>query len=251
MKLTPANRIHCNRAWSTATHFCGICGARLLRPARWTHRRIALALAAATVVIAAMVGVGIATTAGTGSPGAACNDENAIRRVRAGVVRVSTSESVGTGVVVQDGLVLTAAHVIGRANVFVGPDDDLTVGAVIFVDETLDLALISADTGGMRAVEFSDERDLTAGDQLLALGYALDLPGAATTTSGVFSALRQDGDVTFVQTDTPLNRGNSGGPLFTVCGKVVGINVGVAEQAQNINFALGASEVERALRERE
>jgi S1-C subfamily serine protease len=83
----------------------------------------------------------------------------------------------------------------------------------------------------------------------VAVGYALDLTGGPSVTSGIISsvqrtvqaqdasgAVRTYRDV--LQTDAALNPGNSGGPLVTLDGKVVGVNVAGSTQAENIGFAV-------------
>ena len=78
------------------------------------------------------------------------------------------------------------------------------------------------------------------GDEVVAMGYALDLPGTATFTRGMVSAFRADmfGSLTALQTDTAINPGNSGGPLVDLNGRVVGVNTAGALEAVGINFAI-------------
>ena len=86
---------------------------------------------------------------------------------------------------------------------------------------------------------------LQVGDQLVAIGNALDLSGGPTVTTGIVSAtgrsLAEENGVELtdmIQTDTAINPGNSGGPLLNMAGQVVGINTAIAGQAQNIGFAI-------------
>ena len=77
--------------------------------------------------------------------------------------------------------------------------------------------------------------DLQLGDQLIAVGYALDLTGEPSVTAGILSAkdrtiTEENGEqlVNLLQTDTAINPGNSGGPLLNGRGEVVGINTAIA-----------------------
>jgi hypothetical protein len=159
---------------------------------------------------------------------------------------VQTTYGIGTGVILggSDAL-LTAAHVVedGRVVVVTFQDGSVTPGVVSSRDAVRDLALISIDTAGRDTVPVGDENELVPGDTLLAWGYALDLPGEPSLTQGTFSGLRTIEDVKHIQTDAPLNPGESGGPLFTVCGDLVGIVVGGFSAFQGLNFAVAVSEV--------
>ena len=106
----------------------------------------------------------------------------------------------------------------------------------------------SAPTCTPLAVGNSD--DLQLGDQLIAVGYALDLTGEPSVTAGILSAkdrtiTEENGEqlVNLLQTDTAINPGNSGGPLLNGRGEVVGINTAIAGQAQNIGFAIAITPV--------
>jgi Trypsin-like peptidase domain len=176
---------------------------------------------------------------------APCNDETAIGMVRRSVVRISTDAAVGTGIVVGDNQILTNAHVVqDNDKVRVQSQDGGEEGMVVGTDNTVDLALIQAATQALPAVKFADSSLLKPGQRLLAIGYALDLPGEPSTTAGIFSALREIDGVHYVQTDAPINPGNSGGPLFTQCGEVVGLNT--AGTRTGIGFAIDAATLRTA-----
>lgn len=174
--------------------------------------------------------------------------------MRPAVVRVSTLSAVGTGIVVGDDRILTNAHVVeGSTSVKIDSQSGSDTGSVIASDPVLDVALIRAPTGNIPPVTFADGSTLRAGQRLLALGYALDLPGEPSTTAGVFSALRSIDNVDYIQTDTPINPGNSGGPLFTQCGEVAGINTFALRdrttEIQNVGFAIDGALLKRAVRD--
>lgn len=200
----------------------------------------ALGLAASLAMIACQ-------SASTSIPATPCSDESAIAAIRSAVVRVSTDTgSVGTGIVVRDGKVVTNAHVVGSASaVQVNTVGGERTGTVVGTDEVVDLGLIDVDTSGLRPVSWTDAGTLNAGQRLLAIGFALDLPGEPSTTAGVFSALRTLEGVDYVQTDAPLNPGSSGGPLLTGCGQIVGMNT-LGNQA-GFGLAIRSDVIERAI----
>jgi serine protease Do len=87
--------------------------------------------------------------------------------------------------------------------------------------------------------------DITIGEEVVAIGYAEGLPGQATVTTGIVSAVRTLSDhygnwEQYIQTDAAINGGNSGGPLVNLKGEVIGINTWgfVAEDIEQLNFAI-------------
>lgn len=172
-----------------------------------------------------------------------CTDENAIGTVRRSVVRISTDAAVGTGIVVGQDQILTNAHVVeDNGKVRVQSQDGAEEGTVVGTDKVIDLALIQAATHNLPAVKFADTSALKPGQRLLAIGFALDLPGEPSNTAGIFSALREIDGVHYVQTDASINPGNSGGPLFTQCGEVVGLNT--AGTRTGIGFAIDSTQLQ-------
>jgi serine protease Do len=139
--------------------------------------------------------------------------------------------SLGSGFILSnDGYILTNNHVVdGADSVTVRLQDRRTLTAkVIGTDPNYDIALLKVDAGGLPAVSIGDSRTLKPGQWVLAIGspFGLDY----TVTQGIVSAVGRNlgsGDqpyTSFIQTDVPINRGNSGGPLFNLQGQVVGIN---------------------------
>ena len=102
--------------------------------------------------------------------------------------------------------------------------------------------MIKVDGSDMARLEFGSSSDIGIGSEVIALGYALDLPGSATLTKGVVSAIRTEvfGSLSAIQTDTVINPGNSGGPLMDSQGRVVGINTAglIGQGIQGINLAI-------------
>ncbi len=167
-------------------------------------------------------------------------------------------EGVGTGVIISaDGNILTNAHVVADATevrVLLFGQTEPVAATVIGTDPGNDLALIDIDGDGHVAAGFADAASVFVGDPVVAIGYALDLPGEASVTNGIISALSRtmltdegalDG---LLQTDAAISSGNSGGPLVDAFGLVVGINTAVARGSQtsaanNIGFAISVPEI--------
>ena len=139
-------------------------------------------------------------------------------------------------------MIVTNAHVVGD-DLFVTvtlSDGSVLWGPVLGLSEHEDIALVDIEAHEMSVMEIGSTVETVVGDEVLALGFAYDLPGTASLSRGVVSAFRPNafGTLTAIQTDTALNPGNSGGPLFDTQGRVVGINTAVLDQAEGINFAI-------------
>jgi S1-C subfamily serine protease len=162
--------------------------------------------------------------------------------------QTQSGQAAGSGFVLSaDGYIATNNHVVdGATNITVDFHDGTTVTAkVVAADPNSDLAVLKVDRTGLTPLPIGSSSGLEVGDQLVAIGNALDLSGGPTVTTGIVSAtgrsLSEENGVTLtnmIQTDTAINPGNSGGPLLNMAGQVVGINTAVAGQAQNIGFAI-------------
>jgi serine protease Do len=138
------------------------------------------------------------------------------------------ARSLGSGFIVSaDGKILTNAHVVEGADEIRVKLSDRTekVAKVLGIDKATDVALLKIDAKDLRPVKFGDSDRLEVGEWVLAIGSPFSLE--YTATHGIVSALGRELNanyVPFIQTDVPVNPGNSGGPLFNMRGEVVGIN---------------------------
>jgi putative serine protease PepD len=170
--------------------------------------------------------------------------------------------SVGTGVVIsEDGEILTNAHVVAgstEVRVRLPGETEPIVADLVAADAGNDLALLRIDRDGLAPVTFAPTSEVQLGDEVLAIGFALDLDGEPSVTLGIVSALDRtiitelgalDG---LIQTDAAISSGNSGGPLVDAQGRIVGINTAVARSdpmtaATNVGFAISTDEVDEVL----
>ncbi|HET7722640.1 MAG TPA: trypsin-like peptidase domain-containing protein [Acidimicrobiales bacterium] len=183
-----------------------------------------------------------------------------LAKVQPGVVYIHTqasrggrffpSQGAGTGVVLTaDGEVLTNAHVVAGATsirINLPGETQAREATLVAADSGNDLALLKiTGASNLKTVELGNSGDLRVGDDVVAIGNALDLKGGFTVTRGIVSALNrsigaEDGASLsgLIQTDAAINPGNSGGPLVNSAGQVIGINTAVDGQGQNIGFAI-------------
>ncbi|MGD9800059.1 MAG: trypsin-like peptidase domain-containing protein, partial [Parvularculaceae bacterium] len=158
--------------------------------------------------------------------------------------------SLGSGFIVDPkGIVVTNNHVIDNADqVTVTMSDGREFKAAIrAVDRETDIAVLELETPPAKLpyVNFGDSNTARVGDWVMAIGNPFGLGG--TVTVGIISARNRDIDAgnfdDFIQTDAAINRGNSGGPLFDMTGKVIGINTAIYSQtggSVGVGFAVPA-----------
>jgi S1-C subfamily serine protease len=174
-----------------------------------------------------------------------------------------TGEAVGTGLVVSpDGEILTNAHVVVDASeirVRLAGDTEPTEAQLVALDVGNDLALLKINGSNLPVAPFAPAGQVALGDEVVAIGFALDLDGDPSVTLGIVSALdrtlitQNEGALDgLIQTDAAISSGNSGGPLVDASGRVVGVNTAVARSdvstaATNVGFAIAIEEVETVL----
>ena len=184
-----------------------------------------------------------------------------VKQVRPAVVRIQTISGSGSGVIFETqgrtGYVVTNHHVVeGEVQVSVIVNDSTTYrGSVLGTDSVRDLAVLSICCDNFQALPFGNAATLQPGDEVVAIGYALGLPGEATVTRGIVSAVRYDpaysSDV--IQTDAAINPGNSGGPMLSMSGKILGINTFRYDESQSgrptegLGFAISGTTVQQQI----
>ncbi len=138
--------------------------------------------------------------------------------------------SLGSGFIIDpSGYIVTNNHVIeGADQISITLNDGTTLPAkLVGRDEKTDLALLKVSSKKpLPAARFDDSDTARIGDWVIAIGNPFGL--GSTVTAGIVSARNRDIEAgpydDFIQTDAPINRGNSGGPLFDMAGNVVGVN---------------------------
>ena len=184
-----------------------------------------------------------------------------IQQVRPAIVRIETNTSTGSGAIFdtqgQTGYVITNHHVIEDASqvTVIVNDSSRYPGTVLGSDPTRDLAVVRICCAQFTTLPFGDASRLKAGDEIIAIGYAIGLPGQATVTRGIISAIRYDQEyrTDVIQTDAAINPGNSGGPMLSTDGKILGINTFGIELSQSgrplegLNFAISGTTVQQLI----
>jgi len=171
-------------------------------------------------------------------------------------------QDIGSGFIISaDGLVVTNKHVVANPKAVykvITKDDKTYEVKKIYRDPVNDLAILKIETNGLKPVEMGDSDKLKVGQFVIAIGTALG-EFRHTVTTGVISGLGRgitagsplEGYVerldNVIQTDAAINPGNSGGPLLNSASQVVGINVAVAAQGQNIGFAIPINVIKEAI----
>jgi serine protease Do len=143
------------------------------------------------------------------------------------------TRAMGSGFIIDaSGYVVTNHHVIDDGNTITVTlnDGSQYAAEVVGTDPKTDLALLKIDTEkSLPSVSFGDSDHARVGDWVVAIGNPFGLGGTATT--GIISARGRDIQSgpfdDYIQIDAPINRGNSGGPLFDTSGRVVGVNTAI------------------------
>ena len=155
----------------------------------------------------------------------------------------SDSYSWGSGIVVSsDGYILTNTHVIDegeRATVQLY-DGTTCAAKLVAADSQSDVAILKIEKTGLTPAVFASSKNIRTGDAVCAIGNPLSPDYSLTMTSGIISATSREisyngAVMKLLQTDTSINEGNSGGPLFNDSGQVIGItNMKIVSSFSNI-----------------
>ncbi len=165
----------------------------------------------------------------------------------------------GSGFIISDdGIIVTNNHVIEGADeiTVILSDETEYTAQLLGRDPKADIAVLKIDPENYKltSVEWGDSEDMRVGDWSIAIGNPLGLGG--TVTAGIISAISRDiGSgpyVKFLQTDASINRGNSGGPLFNLEGKVIGINTAIVSQTGGsigLGFAIPSNSAKKIVQQ--
>jgi serine protease Do len=187
------------------------------------------------------------------SPFAAIAAEIAPMIVRIDVT-IRGGQASGSGTIIDKrGYIVTNEHVVSGAQSIKVTLKDGTVlsAAVIQADANQDLAIIKLTTTrtDFPVISLGTMADVSVGESVMAAGFpgGTDLPGPATFSAGIVSALRSYSSANYIQTDAAVNPGNSGGCLVTSSGKMIGIpTAGITPPTQdfeNINLAIPIDQI--------
>ena len=192
-------------------------------------------------------------------------DERIYKQASPSVVLISNDEGQGSGAVINaTGLIITNYHVVGSANkvsVVFKPkiegsalaDRKVYQGTVIKRDQIADLALVKVDAlpVGTPVLQLTTINNAAVGQDVFAIGHPLGQEW--TYTRGVISQIRRDyawknedgvslkADV--IQTQTPINRGNSGGPLLDQSQHILGLNSFKISSGEGMNYAISSDDI--------
>jgi S1-C subfamily serine protease len=168
----------------------------------------------------------------------------------------------GTGfLITADGMIVTNKHVVSDS----GADYTVTTNdaqeypaKVLALDPNQDIAIIKIEGQNFPVLELGSSDSLKIGQTVIAIGNSLG-EFSNTVSRGIISGLKRNitaagsnfgqpeklNDI--IQTDAAINPGNSGGPLLNISGEVIGVNVAIAQGAQNIGFAIPSNDIQKAV----
>jgi S1-C subfamily serine protease len=164
------------------------------------------------------------------------------------------SRALGSGFVIRaDGLIVTNRHVIAAARtVRVRLEDGRELPAkIVGVDAVTDIALLKVSAGNLPALRFGSTQAVSVGDAVIAIGNPFGL--GQSVSAGIISArartLEDDPYIDFLQTDAAINRGNSGGPLLSTAGTVIGVTSAIlSPSGGSVGLGFGRARLYRHLR---
>jgi serine protease Do len=174
-----------------------------------------------------------------------------IEQYKKTVIQIATPYSTGTGFYLADcNLIVTNEHVI-RDNKFVvidGEGLEKQMVEVLYMDQKYDLAFLAVPAEHSMPVIFLRDTSspLAEGEEIIAVGHPFGLK--YTVTKGIISnTLHEVSGINYIQHDAALNPGNSGGPLISRLGKIVGVNTFIIKNGNSVGFSLPARYLEAAI----
>lgn len=189
--------------------------------------------------------------------------EDVIEEVNPSVVSIAVDvsedeQALGAGIIISaDGYVVTNAHVMENAQKIEvqTPDGESFAAKLVGIDEKTDIALLKVQKPlNLEAGHFGDSDAIRVGNSVFAIGNPFGLGNSVSL--GIISAKERDIDKgqydNFLQTDAAINQGNSGGPLFNMDGKIVGMNTAIfSEDGKNagVGFATPSNVVKWVIKQ--
>lgn len=166
------------------------------------------------------------------------------------VVTIKTDIAQGTGfILTNDGYVVTNYHVVegATAATIITYDGNNNRVTLVGYDKNMDIALLKI-SGSFERLSLANSDNVQVGEKVIAIGNPLGLQ--FSVSEGIVSALNREGNnglPIYIQTDAALNPGNSGGPLISKDGKVIGINNFKIGSSESIGFALESNYIKQAV----
>lgn len=177
--------------------------------------------------------------------------------------REQVERNIGSGFIVsEDGLIITNKHVVSNTDAtYKILTNDKKEYAIenIYRDPLNDLAILKVNASGLKPLALGDSKSIKLGQLAIAIGTPLG-EFTNTVTTGIVSGLGRgitagspfEGFVekldNVIQTDAAISPGNSGGPLLNSKGQVIGVNTAIAQEGQNIGFAIPSDVVNNLLK---
>ena len=177
------------------------------------------------------------------------------------VVSIKTGSGAGTGFLVDDGTIVTNAHVVSTSDqveVRFGTETNSIDGTVRGTDPSSDLAVVRIDPqdapNGVKPLRLADSRNVRVGDVAIAIGnpFGLDRTATEGIVSGTGRQIQAPNGFSIdavIQTDAPINPGNSGGPLLDDSGRVIGVNSQIETAGSQGNVGIGFAVPSNAVRQ--
>lgn len=171
--------------------------------------------------------------------GISCSEQRSISNAQSCTYLVQTDLGHGSGIGIYESFIITNYHVVkGATTIQAWVNGEWKDMRLYNFDEESDIALLKME-GFMYTCQWYDSDRVNSSEVVYGVGWPLEASGDSTMTRGVVSRKISNDNIEYIQTDAPINQGNSGGPLINKCG-VIGINTVklVGEGIEGIGFAI-------------